>query len=64
MRRYPPEVSPFLGLPSAPTAQDWRDAAGTVAPGTYVGVVHSAEALGEGWQAVEAFDVVQMIESV
>jgi ribosomal protein S18 acetylase RimI-like enzyme len=61
VRRYPPEVSPFLGLPSAPTAQDWRDAAGLVAPGTYVGVVHSAEALGEGWQAVEAFDVVQMI---
>jgi len=60
-RRYPPDVAPFLGLPSPPSAQDWRDAAGLVAPGTYVGVFQSGDELGGGWRAVEAFEAVQMI---
>jgi ribosomal protein S18 acetylase RimI-like enzyme len=60
-RRYPPDVSPFLGLPSPPSAQDWRDAAGLVAPGSYVGVRYSGDELPEGWQAVDEFDLVQMI---
>src|SRR5271154_7196120 len=60
-RRYPPDVAPFLGLPSPPSAQDWRDAAGLVAPGAYVGVLQSGDELGEGWQARQSFDLVQMI---
>jgi ribosomal protein S18 acetylase RimI-like enzyme len=60
-RRYPPDVAPFLGLPSSPSAQDWRDAAGLVAPGAYVGVLQSGDELGAGWQARQAFDLVQMI---
>jgi ribosomal protein S18 acetylase RimI-like enzyme len=60
-RRYPPDVAPFLGLPSQASAQDWRDAAGLVAPGTHVGIGFSGDELGEGWQALETFDLVQMI---
>lgn len=60
-RRYPVDVAPFLALPSPPSPQDWRDAAGLVAPGTYVAVQHSGAELPDAWQAVEAFDLVQMI---
>jgi ribosomal protein S18 acetylase RimI-like enzyme len=60
-RRYPVDVAPFLALPSPPSAQDWQDAAGLVAPGSYVAVGYSGAELPDGWQAVRAFDVVQMI---
>jgi GNAT superfamily N-acetyltransferase len=60
-RRYPVDVAPFLALPSSPSAQDWRDAAGLVAPGTYAAVRYSGAELPDAWQAVEAFDLVQMI---
>jgi ribosomal protein S18 acetylase RimI-like enzyme len=60
-RRYPVDVAPFLGLPSRPSAEDWRDAAGLVAPGTYAAVRYSGAELPDAWHAVEAFDLVQMI---
>ncbi len=60
-RRYPVDVAPFLALPSPTSAQDWRDAAGLVAPGTYAAVRYSGAELPDAWQAVEAFDLVQMI---
>jgi ribosomal protein S18 acetylase RimI-like enzyme len=60
-RRYQVDVAPFLALPSPPSAQDWQDAAGLVAPGSYVAVGYSGAELPDGWQAVKAFDVVQMI---
>ena len=60
-RRYPVDVAPFLGLPWPPSAQDWRDAAALVAPGTYVAVRLSGAEPPDGWQAVQAFDLVQMI---
>jgi ribosomal protein S18 acetylase RimI-like enzyme len=61
-RRYPADVAPFLALPSPPSAQDWRDAAGLVAPGTYVAGRYGTRELPEDWRAVQAFDLVQMIE--
>jgi ribosomal protein S18 acetylase RimI-like enzyme len=61
-RRYPADVAPFLALPSRPSAQDWRDAAGLVAPGTFVAGRYGGAELPEGWRAVRAFDLVQMIE--
>ncbi len=61
-RRYPADVAPFLALPSPPSAQDWRDAAGLVAPGTYVAGRYGNAELPEGWRAVQAFDLVQMVE--
>jgi ribosomal protein S18 acetylase RimI-like enzyme len=61
-RRYPVDVAPFLALPSPPSAQDWEDAAGLVAPGTYVAGRYGGAELPDGWRAVQAFDLVQMIE--
>ncbi len=61
-RRYPADVAPFLALPSPPSAQDWLDAAALVAPGTYVAGRYGAAELPDGWRAVQAFDLVQMIE--
>jgi ribosomal protein S18 acetylase RimI-like enzyme len=60
-RRYPLDVAPFLALPSSPSAQDWRDAAGLVAPGGYAAVRYSGAEPPNAWQAVEAFDLVQMV---
>jgi ribosomal protein S18 acetylase RimI-like enzyme len=61
-RRYPDDVAPFLALPSPPSAQDWRDAAHLVAPGTLVAGRYGGAELPDGWRAVQAFDLVQMIE--
>ena len=61
VRRYAADVAPFLALPSSPSAQDWQDAASLVVPGTYAAVGYSAAELPDGWQAVRAFDVVQMV---
>jgi ribosomal protein S18 acetylase RimI-like enzyme len=60
-RRYPLDVAPFLALPSLPSAQDWQDAAGLVAPGTYAAVRHGGDELPDTWHAVDTFDLVQMI---
>jgi ribosomal protein S18 acetylase RimI-like enzyme len=60
-RRYPADVAPFLGMPSPPSPQDWCDAAGLVAPGTYAAVPYSGAELPDTWRAVAAFDLVQMI---
>jgi ribosomal protein S18 acetylase RimI-like enzyme len=62
VRRYQPDVAPFLGLPSSPSAQDWRDAAGLVAPGAYAAVRHAEDDIPDGWRAVDVFDLVQMVE--
>jgi GNAT superfamily N-acetyltransferase len=61
-RRYPADVAPFLALPSPPTAQDWQDAAGLVPAGTYVAGRYGDAQPPDGWLAVQAFDLVQMIE--
>ncbi len=60
-RRYPGDVAPFLALPSPPSAQDWRDAAALVAPGSYAAVRSSDIELPDAWQVLQAFDLVQMI---
>lgn len=61
-RRYPADVAPFLALPSPPTAQDWEDAAGLVAPGSVVAGRYGAAELPDGWRALQTFDLVQMVE--
>ena len=61
-RRYPDDVAPFLALPTPPSAQDWRDAADLVAPGTFVAGRYSGAELPDNWRAVQTFDLVQMIE--
>jgi ribosomal protein S18 acetylase RimI-like enzyme len=61
-RRYPPDVAPFFGLPSSPSAQDWEDAAALIAPGTFGAGFYGDVKLPDGWRVVRSFDVVQMIE--
>ena len=61
VRRYQADVAPFLALPSVPSAQDWQDAAGLLAPGSYVAVGYRGTELPDGWQVARAFDLVQMI---
>lgn len=60
--RYSPDVAPFLGLPSSPTPEDWRDAADLLGPGGYTAVRCTQDELPAGWKAVSAFDLVQMVE--
>jgi ribosomal protein S18 acetylase RimI-like enzyme len=61
-RRYPADVAPFLALPTPPTAQDWQDAADLVPSGTYVAGRYGDAPPPDGWKAVQAFELVQMIE--
>jgi len=61
VRRYQPDVAPFLGMPSPPSSQDWLDAAGLIAPGSYVAVRLIGAELPAGWQKVDEFDLAQMI---
>jgi ribosomal protein S18 acetylase RimI-like enzyme len=61
VRRYPVDVAPFLGLPSPPSAQDWRDAAELVAPGVYVAARLGGGEAPDAWEVVQTFDLVQMI---
>jgi len=60
-RRYAQDVAPFLGLPAAPSAEDWRHAAELVAPGTFVAIRHTDMELPEGWEPLQVFDLVQMV---
>jgi ribosomal protein S18 acetylase RimI-like enzyme len=61
-RRYPEDVAPFLAFSSPPSAQDWQEAAVLVAPGTFVAGRYGDGELPDGWQAVQEFDLVQMVE--
>lgn len=61
VRRYPPDVAPFLALPARPSARDWRDAGDLVEPGGYAAVRHSNAEIPHAWREIAAFDLVQMI---
>jgi ribosomal protein S18 acetylase RimI-like enzyme len=60
VRRYPPDVAPFLALPPEPTADDWLDAAELIGPHGLAGVVHDGAA-PDGWSEARRFPVTQMI---
>ena len=60
-RRYAADVAPFFGMPSPPSAQDWRDAGTLFAPDTYAAVWLDDGGLPEDWRAVMEFDLVQMV---
>ena len=59
--RYHPDVAPFLAVPAQATAEDWRDAAHLVPRGTYAGILETGGELPAAWQAVQTFEVAQMI---
>jgi ribosomal protein S18 acetylase RimI-like enzyme len=58
--RYAEELTPFMGLPAAPSDQDWRDALELVTSGGVVAVL-GGEPPPEPWSVVQSFDVVQMV---
>jgi ribosomal protein S18 acetylase RimI-like enzyme len=60
VRRYQPDVAPMLGLPVAPTLEDWEDAAALL-DGGYAVVPFPGEEPA-GWDVVRAFELVQMAE--
>jgi ribosomal protein S18 acetylase RimI-like enzyme len=59
--RYPADVVPFFGLPSAPSREDWRCAIEVVPPGTYAAIVHGGTEVPHTWKTLREFEVVQMI---
>ncbi len=61
VRRYQEDVAPFMAMPSMPSAQDWEDAAALLAPGSFVAIHHTGLELPHGWQALQAFELVQMV---
>lgn len=52
VRRYPPDVAPFLALPSPPSPEDWQDAAALLERGSYVALRYTGAELPAPWQAV------------
>jgi ribosomal protein S18 acetylase RimI-like enzyme len=62
VRRYPADVAPFIGMPSPPSAQDWRDAAALVVPGTFAAGLFGDAELPDGWRVIQAYDLAQMVE--
>ena len=60
-RRYAADVAPFFGMPSPPSAEDWRDAGTLFAPDTYAALWLDDGGLPDDWRAVMEFDLVQMV---
>jgi uncharacterized protein YndB with AHSA1/START domain/GNAT superfamily N-acetyltransferase len=60
--RFQPDVAPFLALAPESSTDDWADAAELVPSGSYVGLQRAGLELPEGWDLVNEFDVLQMVE--
>ncbi|QIQ01419.1 GNAT family N-acetyltransferase [Streptomyces liangshanensis] len=60
--RYPPEVSPWLGLPDEPDDEDWADVAALTGPGNTVGLAALEVPPPEGWEITFSIGGVQMID--
>ena len=59
--RYPPAVSPFLGLPAGADAETWADAAALVGPGgTVVLLDGSPGPAPDGWATVDVMPCLQL----
>ncbi|MFL5822201.1 MAG: GNAT family N-acetyltransferase, partial [Solirubrobacteraceae bacterium] len=61
VRRYVPQIAPFMGLPHEPTATDWRDAAVLVEPGTFAAILQGSADMPDDWEVIRTFDVTQMV---
>ncbi|MFF2520847.1 GNAT family N-acetyltransferase [Streptomyces liangshanensis] len=60
--RYPPEVSPWLGLPDEPDDEDWADVAALTGPGNTVALPGLRVPPPDGWEITFSIDGVQMID--
>ena len=61
--RYPADVTPFLGLPLAPTPQDWADAAALVGAGGLVPLAGVTTPPPEGWPLEFELAGVQLVDA-
>lgn len=59
--RYPLDVSPFLGLPSEPSTQDWSDLADLAGPGAHVPLA-GVQAAPPGWPVEVWGEGIQMVD--
>jgi ribosomal protein S18 acetylase RimI-like enzyme len=62
VRRYPPDVSPFLALPDEPGTADWKAAAELVGPGGQLAVSGLRTPLPPGWEVLMAGEGVQLVD--
>ncbi len=59
--RYPPDLSPFYGMPAEPAAQDWADAAALAGPGGIVTLSATMIPFPDGWEVVFSGQGVQLV---
>lgn len=59
--RYPPEMSPFIGMPDDPGPDDWADVAALVGPGGMVFTPATYAAFPDDWEVLGRGDGVQMV---
>jgi ribosomal protein S18 acetylase RimI-like enzyme len=61
--RYPVDVSPWVGLPDEPDAEDWADVAALAGPGAEVPLAgYFRGAVPDGWEIAFAVDGVQLVD--
>lgn len=59
--RYPPGMSPFLGMPDEPGPDDWADAAALVGPGGLAFMPATWAVPPDDWELIGRGDGVQMV---
>ncbi|MFE9126007.1 GNAT family N-acetyltransferase [Streptomyces sp. NPDC003631] len=60
--RYPLDVSPWVGLPDEPGADDWADLAALAGPGAEAPIPGFGGQVPEGWEVTFALDGVQLVD--
>ncbi|HUB39529.1 MAG TPA: hypothetical protein VMA72_11810 [Streptosporangiaceae bacterium] len=58
--RYPPGISPFVGLPDEPGLDDWTDLAKPIGAGKVAATAGVAATPPPGWQVLMNVDAVQL----
>jgi ribosomal protein S18 acetylase RimI-like enzyme len=61
--RYPPDVVPFVALPSDPGPADWADLAALAGPAATVALAAERSGPPDGWQATMIGEGVQLIDA-
>ncbi|NEB41236.1 GNAT family N-acetyltransferase [Streptomyces sp. SID14515] len=61
--RYPVDVTPWIGLPDAPDAQDWADVAALAGPGGSVALAAFQAQPPEDWEIIFRAEGVQLVDT-